>query len=369
MDIASTFLPGTPKDELDTPAFIVDLDAMERNIKKMASYFQEREANIRPHMKHHKTPAIAHKQLAAGNAVGVCCQKLGEAEVMADAGIENILVTYEVIGSTKIRRLMSLRNRAKVMVISDSPDNIKDLSDGAQAFGVSLGVLVDVNSGMNRCGVDPGEPTIELAKTIASSPGLEFMGLHGYEGHVQAVADLEERSTKAREIMGRLVATADDIRKCGLPVQIVTAGGTGTYNITGDFPGVDEVQAGSYVFMDGRYRSVLQDFELAGTVLAMVVSRSAPDRAILDSGMKTLSTDQWPPEVAGFPGMQVQRPSDEHLTVTLTDSDSRQLRPGDKVEVIPCHNDTTVNLHSHLFGLRNGKLENVWEVAAKGRIR
>ena len=369
MDISSTFLPGTPKSELDTPAFVVDLDAMERNIQKMATYFQGRHAKLRPHMKHHKTPAIAHKQLAAGSVVGVCCQKLGEAEVMVDAGIDNVLVTYEVIGSTKIRRLMSLRRQANVMVTADALDNVKDLSEGAQAFGVSLGVLVDVNSGMNRCGVDLGAPTVELAKAIARSPGLEFMGLHGYEGHLQAVVDLEERTTRAREVMGRLVDLAQTIRKDGLPVPIVTAGGTGTYNITGDFPGVDEVQAGSYVFMDGKYRGVLQDFELAGTVLATVVSRSEPDRAILDSGMKTISTDQWPPQVLGFPGIQVQRPSDEHLTVTLTDSDSRQLRPGDKVEVIPPHNDTTVNLHSHLFGIRNDRLETVWEVAAKGRIR
>lgn len=367
-DPSAATRPGVLKADLDTPCFVVDQDVMDRNISKMASYFRSRTAKLRPHVKHHKTPAIAHKQLAAG-AVGICCQKLGEAEVMADSGVDNILITYEIIGPAKIRRLMDLAHRADVMVTVDDADNVRNLSAAARAAGVSLGILVDVNSGQDRCGVAPGAPALRLAHAVAASRGLELRGICGYEGHLQSVRDLEERTTRANEAMARVVETADALRAEGLPAGVVSAGGTGTYNITGNYPGVTEVQAGSYVFMDAAYRRVLRDFEVAGTVLASVISRPAADRAVLDCGMKAISMDQWPPEVIGLPGVEVRSVSDEHLTVRLTDEDSRQLRPGDRVDLIPGHNDTTVHLHSHLFALRGGFLETVWEVAGRGRIR
>ena len=367
-DLTHTLPPGTPKEELDTPCYVIDLDVMERNIEEMAAYFRGRPAELRPHMKHHKTPEIAHKQIAAG-AIGVCCQKLGEAEAMADGGVDNILITYEIIGPAKIRRLMNLARRVNLMVTVDDLGNAQDLSDAAQAAGLSLGILVDINCGQNRCGVDPGQPGVDIARGVSRAPGLELRGLCGYEGHLQAVADLEERTTKAREAMARVLETAEAIRREGMAVDIVSAGGTGTYNITGDYPGVTEVQAGSYVLMDAAYRKVLQDFDLAGTILASVISRGAADRAVLDCGMKALSSDQWPPLVLGLPGVEVSGISDEHLSVRLTDSDSRQLRPGDQVELVPGHNDTTVHLHSHLFAMRGEQLETVWEVAGRGRIR
>ena len=367
-EFATSSLPGTSKMDLDTPAFIVNLDLMEKNIHKMASYFRDKPTRLRPHVKHHKTPAIAHQQIDAG-AIGICCQKLGEAEVMVDAGIKNVLVTYEVIGKVKLSRLMSLCRRATVMVIVDDPDNVQDLSEAAQAFGVRVGVLIDVDSGQNRCGVLPGESALRLAHFVARSSALEFKGIHGYEGHLQSIQDFEERASKAMEAMEKVVETANAIRTDGIPVDIVSAGGTGTYNITGAFPGITEVQAGSYVLMDAAYRRILEDFDVAGTVLATVMSRPTVDRAVLDCGMKAISTDQWPPQVIGLPGVDVGVPSDEHLTLTLTDSDSRQLRIGDKVELIAGHNDTTVNLHSYLFGVRGVTLENVWEVGARGRIR
>ncbi len=367
-DLVPNLAPGTPKADLDTPCYLIDLDVMERNIDKMAAYFRGRTANLRPHMKHHKTPEIALKQIAAG-AIGVCCQKLGEAEAMADGGVDNILITYEIIGPAKIRRLMNLAKRINLMVTVDDPGNVADLSQAAQAAAVDLGILVDVNSGQNRCGIDPGPPAVALAQSVAKAPGLVLNGLCGYEGHLQAVTDLEDRTTRAREAMSRVTATAEAIRKEGIAVEIISAGGTGTYNITGDYPGVTEVQAGSYVLMDASYRKVLHDFDLAGTILSTVISRGAPDRGVLDCGMKAMSSDQWPPLVLGFPGIEVSGISDEHLSVQLTDSDSRQLRPGDQVELVPAHNDTTVHLHSHLFAMRSEQLETVWEVAGRGRIR
>ncbi len=359
---------GTPKSELDTPCYVIDLDVMEGNIGKMADYFEDRPAMLRPHMKHHKTPEIAHKQLAAG-AIGVCCQKLGEAEAMADGGVDNILITYEIIGPAKIRRLVDLARRVNLMVTVDDPNNVTDLSEAARSAGVSLGILVDINCGQNRCGVDPGAPAVALARAVDSAPGLELKGLCGYEGHLQAVVDLEERTTRARDAMSQVLATAEAIRDEGISVEIVSAGGTGTYNITGDYPGVTEVQAGSYVLMDAAYRGVTRDFEVTGTILTSVISRGSPDRAVLDCGMKAVSTDQWPPQIVAQPGVEVKGISDEHLSVSLTDNDSRQLRPGDKLELIPGHNDTTVHLHTHLFALRQDRLEAVWEVAGRGRIR
>ena len=364
----STITPGTPKEELDTPVFLVDTEIMESNIDKMAAYFRDKPAGLRPHMKHHKCPTIALKQIAAG-AVGVCCQKLGEAEAMADGGVKDILITYEVLGRAKIARLIALAQCTNLLVTVDDAANVADLSEAAVAAGTTLGVLVDVNCGQNRCGVDPGEPAIQLARAVSNAPSLELRGICGYEGHLQAVADREDRTLRAHQAMEQVIGTADSIRREGMSCDIVSSGGTGTYNITGDYPGITEVQAGSYVFMDAAYRRVMDDFQVAGTILTTVVSRASPDRAVLDCGMKGLSTDQWPPEIVGMPGVQVRSVSDEHLSVNLTDEDSRQLRPGDKVELVPGHNDTTVHLHSHLFALRQGRLEEVWEVGGRGRIR
>ena len=368
MDLASAMLPGTPKAELDTPAFLIDLDIMEENIRKMATYFENRAANVRPHMKHHKTPEIAHKQLDAG-AIGVCCQKLGEAEVMVAGGIKDILITYELVGPIKARRLMSLCRRANMAVTVDDPRNVQELSEAAQAFNVTPGILIDVNCGHNRCGVEPGEPAVELAKIVAAAPGLDLRGVNGYAGHIQSVEDLDDRTAQDRGAMEKVMYTVEAMRKAGLPVETVSAGGTGTYKLTGNTPGVTEVQVGSYVLMDAQYRRVLKDFEVAGTVLASVISRPTADRAVLDSGMKAVSTDHWPPAVKSLEGIEIGSASDEHLELNLTTSDARQLRPGDKVEIISGHNDTTVNLHSHFFALRNDKLEAVWEVGARGRIR
>ena len=368
MDPASTMVPGISRDDLDTPAFLIDLDVMEANIQRMADYFASRPVGVRPHMKHHKTPAIAHKQIAAG-AIGVCCQKLGEAEVMAAGGIRNILMTYEIVGPSKISRLMALCRHADMMVTVDDAGNVRDLSEAAQASGASLGVLVDVDCGQHRCGVEPGEPAARLAQAVASAPGLRFRGICGYAGNIQGVEDDERRATMDLEAMQKVASSVEAVRGAGLDVEIVSAGGTGTYQLTGNYPGVTEVQPGSYVLMDAQYRRVLTDFDVAGTVLASVISRPAPDRAVLDSGMKAVSTDQWPPVSKSVEGVEFASASDEHLVATLTSSDARQLRPGDKIEIIPGHNDTTVNLHSHFHALRGGKLETVWEVGARGRIR
>ena len=359
---------GTPKEELDTPSFIIDLDAMENNIEKMASYCRSKSINLRPHTKHHKSPDIAKKQIAAG-AIGICCQKLGEAEIMASHGVDNILITYEIIGSFKIRRLMALAKSTKVSVTVDDVANVVDLSEAANAAQVSIGVSLDVNVGQNRCGVEPDKSVIELAQAVEAAPGLQFLGIHAYNGAIQSVEDDDKRKALDSDSMGKTLAAINHLRSAEIPCEIVTAGGTGTYNMTGSYSHITEIQPGSYVFMDAQYGRVLPDFINAGTIIASVISRPTQDRAVIDCGMKALSTDQWPPVIKSASGLTVASASDEHLTITLESEESQQLRPGDKVELIPGHNATTVNLHTHLFGMRNNKLEVIWPVSARAMIR
>jgi D-serine deaminase-like pyridoxal phosphate-dependent protein len=245
-------LIGSWVEEIDTPALLLDLDSMERNITRMATAFRGLTAKLRPHAKTHKTPIIAHKQLAAG-AIGITCAKLGEAEVMVEGGIRDILLANQIVGTHKISRLVSLARHADLIVAVDDGSNVQDLSQAAQATGVLLRVLVEVDIGMHRCGVAPGEPALSLAQQVEKAPGLQFAGLMGYEGHLVFVPNLEERVHRVHTDMQLLIDTVSFLESRGLPVGIVSAGGTGTAMITGRLPRITEIQAGSYVFMDGRY--------------------------------------------------------------------------------------------------------------------
>ncbi len=356
---------GLRVEDLDTPALLVDLEALERNIRRMADFFASVPANLRPHVKTHKTPAIAHKQIAAG-AQGITCAKLGEAEVMAAAGIDDILIANQVVGPAKIARLMGLARQISVTVAVDNPQNVADLSAAATAAGATVGVLVEVNVGMNRCGVAPGEAAVALAQQVARSPGLRFRGVMGYEGHCVAIPDRREREEKARAAMALLIATKEMIEAAGLPVEVVSGGGTGTFDITGRYPGVTEVQAGSYVTMDTSYRRLDLGFECALTVLTTVISRPQPGLAIVDAGMKAITPEFGMPEPKGLPGARVVRLSEEHGKIELADGG---LSVGDKLELIPSHGCTTFNLHDRLYAVRAGRVEAVWPIAGRGQFR
>lgn len=360
--------PGTLKEALDTPIILLELEALEHNVRTMGEFFRDKPAKLRPHMKTHKTPVLAYQQLAAG-AVGVCCAKLGEAEIMGAAGIRDIFIVNQILGPVKIARLMSLATYTDVAVAVDDPDNVRALSNAAQDWGVSLRVLVDVNTGMNRCGVLPGGPVVDLARLVADLPGLRLSGVTGYEGHLVFITSRAEREAKARESMRQLVESAEAVRAVGLPCPTVTAGGTGTYDISGSYPGVTEIQAGSYITMDARYRDVGVPFKCALTVLASVISRPVPERLIIDVGMKAISHEFGLPEVVGLPGASIKGLSEEHGTIVLEDPGAVKLRPGDKLELLPTHGDTTINLHERYFALRGGRLEAIWPIAARGRSR
>jgi D-serine deaminase-like pyridoxal phosphate-dependent protein len=353
-------------EELDTPALVIDLPAMERNIRRMSSFFAGKRAQLRPHAKTHKCAIIAQKQLDAGNAVGITCAKLGEAEVLVAGGIRDILIANQIIGKHKIARLAALARHADIMVAVDDPANATDLGAAAVAAGVELRVLVEVNIGMNRCGVAPGEPALALARYVAGTKGLRFMGLQGYEGHLVMLPNYEERKEKALAAMQTLVDTRRFIEASGLPVYIVSGGGTGTFNISSTVPGVDEIQAGSYVFSDTKYRSVGVDFECALTVLASVISRPTPTVAITDAGHKVATSEFGMPEIKDIPGATLAKLSEEHGKIEFAEA-NRDLKVGDKVQYIVSHGCTTINLHDRYFGVRDGRLEVVWDIAGRGK--
>ncbi|MBM3956476.1 MAG: alanine racemase, partial [Gemmatimonadetes bacterium] len=225
-------LPGTPVEDLDTPALLIDAAAADDNIRKMQAWCDAHGVGLRPHGKTHKSPYWAHKQLQAG-AIGLCASKVSEAEALADGGVPDIMVTSEIVGRPKIQRLMSLAKRANIIVAVDDPANVRGLSEAAVAHGATLGAIAEVNVGQDRCGTLPGEATTAVARAIDSAPGLRFDGLMGYEGHLMAVRDREERAASARQAMQHLLSAADAVLAAGLPVNILTAGGTGTYDVTG----------------------------------------------------------------------------------------------------------------------------------------
>ncbi len=349
--------------DVDTPALLLDLTSLEHNIAKMAAFARDAGVHLRPHSKTHKSPRIAAMQLQAG-AIGITCQKLSEAEVMAEAGIEGILISNQIVGPQKIKRLVELARRADLMVAVDDPRNVADLSVATVASGVTLKVLVEVNVGMMRCGVLPGEPTLALAEAVRRSPGLEFRGLMGYEGHAVALKSVEERQAAATPSLQSLVDTAHLLRKQGLPVEIVSSSGTGTYDIGGRFPGITELEVGSYATMDADYRAVGVPFECALTVLATVISTPQEGLSILDAGMKSIAPDHGMPLVLDLPNAQVMAMSEEAGWLVTAGSEHPTL--GDKVRLVPGHGCTTINLYDRYHVVRDGRVVDVWPVAARG---
>jgi D-serine deaminase-like pyridoxal phosphate-dependent protein len=358
-------LPGTPVEEIDTPAMIIDLDAAEANIRNMQDAVTSNGCRVRPHTKTSKSPYWALKQIEAG-ATGVCCAKVGEAEVLVNGGVRDILITSEIVGHSKTTRLAAIAGRANIRVAVDDEANARELSDAATAAGSEIGVLVDVNIRINRCGVEPGEPTTTLAGIVNSLPGVRFDGLLGYEGHVYGLGD--ERIPETLEALGKLQYAVAEVEGAGLPVDVVSSGGTSTYDITSKVPEVTEIQAGSYVFMDGEYVDQEMPFDIALTVATQIISRPTPDRAILDIGLKSMANDYGPPRVIGQEGAEFTKLSEEHGTLQLA-GDAQDLKVGDRIFLLPSHGGTTINLHDYYFCVRNGVLEEIVEVAGRGKFR
>ena len=356
-------LPGTPLERVDTPALVVDLDALERNLDRMAAFGRAAGKHIRPHAKTHKSSVIARMQLERG-AIGLSCAKLGEAEVLADAGLGPLLVTTELAGDLKIARLVALRRRCLVLVAVDDPTVCAALDHAMRAAGLVLDVLIDVNVGQDRTGVDPAAAG-DLATVVASLGALRLRGIQAYEGHLQHIYDENARRARWRECADRMLAAHAGVRDRGLPVEILSTAGTGTCGFAAEVPEVTELQAGSYPFMDCDYARVAGlPYETALTVLASVVSRQRGDTAVIDAGWKALSTDGGMPVVKGRPELVYAPKGDEHGGVSGV-----RLAPGERIELVPSHCDTTVNLYDRYTVVRNGVVVAVWPIAARGRIQ
>ncbi len=370
MNLPTETFIGMHISELDTPALLIDLDKMEANIQHMADYFASIDTELRPHVKTHKTPIIAHKQIAAG-AIGVTCAKLGEAEAVVHAGIRDVLIANQIVGARKIARLINLAKHSEIMVAVDNPQNIQDIADAASAKDVTIRMLVEVNVGMDRCGVESGEPALKLAHLIRKSPNLKFEGLMGYEGHTVAKQDRDERTAAATQAIQRLLDAKAYLEKHNVPVRIMSGGGTGTFNITGAVPEMTEIQAGSYIFMDstyGKVRGVGEQFHHTLTLLATIVSRPKPDRIIVDTGLKVLAKEFGVPQPIGHDGLEMKGLSEEHGTIHVSDPNV-SLAPGDKLQILPSHCCTTVNLHDRYYGIRNDTVESVWNITARGKAQ
>jgi len=366
---------GQAIDDLDTPAILVDLDRLERNIAAMAQFASGQGVALRPHAKTHKSPAIAHRQLQAG-AVGITVAKLDEGEAMLDAGIKDIFVAYQVVGKRKIERLLEFNQRGRVASAVDSLPAASALSDAALRAGRTLDVLIEVDSGLRRCGLPPGEPVVRFAQSLVHLPGLRLIGIFTHAGHVYAASTRREVETIGVAEGEVMVETAAMLQRAGLGVPVVSIGSTPTARFGGRVAGVTEIRPGNYVFYD-RMQVALGAAsvdECALTVLATVISRPTPERAVIDAGSKVFSSDRGAHGVAGIEGYGevlghaaiVARLSEEHGILDLRGA---ELKVGDRVQVLPNHACAVVGLARRLLGVRKGVVEEVLALPSRGGVQ
>jgi len=361
---------GDPVESIDTPALVLDLEAFERNLNRMADALKPKGIRLRAHAKSHKCPEIALRQIALG-AVGVCCQKVSEAAVFVEAGIQDVLVTNQVVSPAKVTKLLALAQRARIGVLVDHPQQVRLLREQSQKTQVALDVYVEVNVGANRCGAAPGEDTMKLAREIVASPPLRFAGLHCYHGGAQHMRLPEERLQAIKQATRTAQKMRDALLAEGIPCERITGAGTGTFLHERDSGVFNEVQAGSYVFMDRDYSDNQPGpddlmFEHALFVRTTVMSQPTADRAIVDAGLKASSVDSGMPVVWQRPDLKFLKASDEHGVLQV--SPSAKLQLGDALLLVPGHCDPTVNLYDELVCVRNGHVEAIWPISARGAL-
>ena len=358
------------KHDLPTPSLVLDLDRFEANFERMRRFARAVPIHLRPHAKTHKCVEVARRQLQVG-ALGVCVATIKEAEVMAGGGLTGLLITSEMVGPDKTGRLLRLAAaHPDTMSVVDHPEHVAVLSREALAAGVTLNLLVDLDPGNGRTGVPGGDPAFELAKTVHRLPALSLRGIHCYSSAASHVVGFAAREEFSRQAMAPALETFARLREAGVPLEIMTGGSTGTYNIDAGLPGMTELQVGSYAFMDVDYRriggksgEVYEDFQPALKVLATVVSRSHPDRATVDAGYKAFATDRkFGPQPDGFTGVSYRFSGDEHGILDFANP-SREIRLGDRLEFLVPHCDPNVNLYNNIHCLRGDQVEAVWPVA------
>lgn len=361
----------TSLNELDTPALLVDLKRTERNIASMQAVCDLNGVALRPHTKTHKSPAVARLQLAAG-ARGITVAKVGEAEVMVDAGFDDLFIAYPLVGESKYRRLLPLLERARIAVAADSHEAVEMMSAFFGPLGASLPVLVELDTGFWRTGLPNAEAAVALAQAIDRAPGLAFEGLMEFSGHSYAACSEEERRSVGHSEAAMLLEAARQLLEIGLPANVISTGSTPSMPFVAETPGVTEVRPGVYVFGDLKQAELgtLRREECALTVLATVVSAPAPGRYILDSGTKALSSDHYATwtygELKDYPGAVITRASEEH---GIIEGASMPLRVGDRVEVIPNHACATCNMHDEFYLVDGDAVLDVWPVLGRGKFR
>jgi 3-hydroxy-D-aspartate aldolase len=364
--------------EVDTPALLIDLDAFECNLQRMGDFVKGSGVRLRPHSKTHKSPDIAARQMALG-AVGVCCQKVSEAEIMVAGGIGDVLISNEVAGARKLERLAALARRARIGVCVDDAGNVAEIEAAAAKAGTTIDVMVEIDVGGRRCGVQPGAPAARIAELVARSPHLRFAGLQAYHGSAQHVREARDRSAQIASAVGHVKETQAALKALGLEAAIVSGAGTGTYENEAASEVYDELQAGSYIFMDADYArnkrgngEPFDTFEHALFVYATIMSAPSPERLVVDAGLKAFAIDSGMPAPWQLPGAVYHRPSDEHGIIDASACAERPRR-GDKVLLVPGHCDPTVNLHDWYVGIRRmgsgeARVECLWPVAARGAL-
>ncbi len=350
--------------DLDTPTLLLDRAASDRNLSKMAAFFRDRPARLRPHFKNHKCVTLAKRQLAAG-AVGMTCAKLGEAEVLVEHGFQDVLIANQVVGAAKMARLARLATQARVSVAVDHWDQAVEISQAAMAAGTTVQLLVEVDIGMGRCGVQPGKPALELVQRLVDLPGVRFAGLQAFEGHLVNVLDRAERVDRATAAMQLALDTREMLEAAGIPVGCLSGCSSATYDSTGVMAGVDEIQSGTYATMDRQYHRLVPEFEIALSVLVRVISRPAPDKAVLDVGVKGAGAEFGVPAIRDFPDVEIPYfLSEEHVVVRNVPD----WLIGHALHLIPSHACTTCNLYRELVIHEHGCIVEIWPIEASGRL-
>ncbi len=365
---------GMDESDVQTPCLVIDLDAFERNIARMRDQAAAMGVRHRAHGKMHKSADIARYQIDHGNATGICCQKVSEAEAFARAGITDILISNQVRDPVKIDRLVRLpKLGSRILCCIDDIDNVADLSEAALRHGTEIEGLVEIDCGADRCGVTSTEATVAIAKAIDTAPGLRFSGLQAYQGNMQHLKTHAERKAKFEIVIAFVTDVLAGLKEAGLACETVTGGGTGSYLLEGESGIFTELQCGSYAFMDADYGRVLgrngerldqSEWENALFVLTSIMSHAKPDQAVCDAGLKVLSFDSGLPVIFGRDDVKYTVCSDEHGVI---EDPNGVLRINDRLKLVPGHCDPTCNLHDWYVGVRNGRVETLWPVTARGR--
>jgi len=364
--------PGMAEADIQTPCLVVDLDALERNIVTMGNYAKEMGVRHRVHGKMHKSVDIAHLQEELGDSCGVCCQKVSEAEVFARGGIKDVLVSNQVRDPAKIDRLARMpKLGARTLCCVDDIENVAELAAAVKKHGTEIECLVEIDCGAGRCGVTEGQPVVDIAKAIDATPGLKFAGIQAYQGAMQHMENYLERKEKLDIAIAMVARTIDMLKTEGLECDIVGGGGTGSYYFEGNSGVFNELQCGSYAFMDADYQRIhdengekISEFENALFILTSVMSHTKTDKAICDAGLKAQSVDSGLPYIFGRDDVEYIKCSDEHGVIA---DPTGALKITEKLKLVPGHCDPTCNVHDYYVGVRNGKVEKVWPISARGK--